>query len=61
MPPDNSFWLDDQQCAFPGAEDVCEKAEEESIGRSEMRFGRGSSKYFKLLSQIHDFQLESSS
>ena len=58
MPSDNSLWLDDHQCALPGAEDACENAEEESIGRSESRFGRGASQYFQLLSQIHDFQLE---
>jgi hypothetical protein len=34
MPSYNRFWLDDKQCAFPGAKEVCENAEKESIGRS---------------------------
>ena len=34
MPSDNSFWLDDQQCTFPGDEDIRQDAEKEPIGMS---------------------------
>ena len=58
MPSDDGFWFDDQQGAFPGTKDVCENAEEDSIGRSDLRSGRCASQYLQLLSEIHDFQLE---
>jgi hypothetical protein len=37
MPRDNGIWLDDEQCAFPYAEDVLHDTEEKPIGMFQSR------------------------
>ena len=58
MPFDDGFRFDDEQCIPPRAEEISHHAKEHPIETLHFEFGRGTHRYFKLLSKEDDFTLE---
>ena len=58
MPFDDGFRFDDEERILPAGKEVSHHAKEHPIETLHFEFGRGTHRYFKLLSEKEDFELE---